>query len=542
MKKTILLFTTFLLSTFVVNAQYFDWVKSIPSMKRGNPAIAIDNWSNVFITGRIVDFDNSYSTTYEIFIKKFDSTGILLWEKRMGGSGYDEGTSIAVDSLGNVYTSGSFSGTVDFDPNEGIVNLTSSDNRDSFIQKLDANGNLIWAQVLNVEITSLSTDGKGNIYTSGYFYSPTDFDPNEDTVTLSGSGIFVQKLDTNSKFLWVKKLEEDDSITDKETFAIEVDNLNHVYIGVSKVYYGYKLRSQENISIYKLDTNGNLIWNKILENTFIITTDIRFDLTIDSNGNIFTTGSFDETVDFDPNHGIAELTASSKHGGDAFIQKLDSSGNFLWAKNISGGGSSIVTDKAGNVYTTGMFEGKVNFNPNTDTLYLTALWRDVFIQKLDSNGDFLWAKSIAASKVNDIAIDNFGKIYIAGTFHKIVDFNPNAETHFLTSSNHHDVFLQKFSKKQKIEAPLGIKDYNVKQIKLYPNPASEFINIELPPNVEYKVTDIRIIDYLGNEAQHKRLKNTTKVIDISHLSTGIYYLNLILGTGETHFRKIFVSK
>jgi len=60
-------------------------------------------------------------------------------------SGFEEGYSVAVDSSGNVYTTGYFEGTVDFDPGAGTTNLTSNGNYDVFVSKLDSSGNLVWA-------------------------------------------------------------------------------------------------------------------------------------------------------------------------------------------------------------------------------------------------------------------------------------------------------------------------------------------------------------------------------------------------------------
>ncbi|MEN7548786.1 SBBP repeat-containing protein [Rapidithrix thailandica] len=68
------------------------------------------------------------------------------WAKSMGGSSYDYGKSIALDSDGNVYTTGYFYGTVDFDPGTGIHNLNAMGYSDIFIQKLDREGNFVWAK------------------------------------------------------------------------------------------------------------------------------------------------------------------------------------------------------------------------------------------------------------------------------------------------------------------------------------------------------------------------------------------------------------
>jgi hypothetical protein len=82
----------------------------------------------------------------DIFIQKLDANGNFLWAKSFGGRDYDQGTSIAVDADGNVYTTGYFIDTVDFDPGPDSMKISAVGLWDSFIQKLDANGNFLWAK------------------------------------------------------------------------------------------------------------------------------------------------------------------------------------------------------------------------------------------------------------------------------------------------------------------------------------------------------------------------------------------------------------
>ena len=79
-------------------------------------------------------------------------------------------------------------------------------------------------------------------------------------------------------------------------------------------------------------------------------------MTVDANGNVYTTGQFSGTIDFDPGTGIFNLTSAGV--ANLFISKFNSSGNFVWAKAMTGTqsmGGSIALDAVGNVYTTGFF-------------------------------------------------------------------------------------------------------------------------------------------------------------------------------------------
>ncbi|SVD84029.1 uncharacterized protein METZ01_LOCUS436883, partial [marine metagenome] len=101
--------------------------------------------------------------------------------------------------------------------------------------------------------------------------------------------------------------------------------------------------------------------------------DFAASVAVDSSGNVYTTGWFYNTVDFDPGAGTANLTADS--GYDVFVSKLDSSGDLVWAKNFGGTeyakGFSVAVDSSGNVYTTGDFRGTVDFDPGAGTANLT---------------------------------------------------------------------------------------------------------------------------------------------------------------------------
>ncbi|MCB9335951.1 MAG: SBBP repeat-containing protein, partial [Flavobacteriales bacterium] len=233
------------------------------------------------------------------------------WVKSFGGSSLNDGYSITVDDSGNVYTTGYFIGTGDFDPGTGIANLTSTGIQDVFVQKLDASGNFLWAKSFGGSYNdygrSITVDVSGNVYTTGYFIGTGDFDPGADTTNLTSSGgydIFIQKLDASGNFLWAKSF------------------------------------------------GGN-------------SEDRGESTTIDDSGNVYTTGYFHNTADFDPGADTANLTSAGFR--DIFVQKLDASGNFLWAKSFGGNsndyGRSITVDASGNVYITGTFEESVDFDP-----------------------------------------------------------------------------------------------------------------------------------------------------------------------------------
>jgi hypothetical protein len=131
-----------------------------------------------------------------------------VWAKGLGGTAADESNSIAVDSSGNVYTTGFFNGIADFDPGAGEANLTSAGGNDSFISKLDSSGNIVWAKRLGGTSSdsgrSIAVDSSGNVYTTGNFQGTVDFDPGAGEANLTSFGsndVFVLKLTPSGESL-----------------------------------------------------------------------------------------------------------------------------------------------------------------------------------------------------------------------------------------------------------------------------------------------------------------------------------------------------
>lgn len=389
----------------------------------------------------------------------------LAWVKNFGGSQASIGNAVAVDAAGNVYTTGEFKGTVDFDPGPGVFNLSQIGISSAFITKLDGAGNFIWAKQFvspNIISYSIALDASSNIYTTGFFEQNADFDPGPGIFPLTssfGSNGFVSKLDKDGNFIWAKQFSG--PLNSHCTgYAIALDGANNVF---TTGYYSntidfdpgtnnFNLTAAgfDDIFISKLDANGNFIWAKqFMGNSF----ETANAITVNSTGNIYLTGYFQGTVDFDPGTGVNNITSAGNR--DIFVAKLGTAGNFIWAKQMGGSlddlSSSITTDATGNVYTTGSFSGFSDFDPGSGSFNLNSIGTsdtDIFISKLDSTGNFVWVKQIGSNEYDrglSITSDKTGGIYASGYFYGIADFDSGINAYELSSSGEADIFILKLN-------------------------------------------------------------------------------------------------
>jgi hypothetical protein len=325
------------------------WAKQMGSETAGHAygnSIAVDNNGNVITAGSFygrVDFDpgpgvvNLTCTSNDGFVQKLDANGNFIWAKQIIGTDYKIPYSMATDASGNIYTSGYFKGTVDFNPDKKLkYNLTSFGDYDGFIQKLNWNGDFVWAKqiggIANDGIYSLTLDPLGNLYTTGYFYSTADFNPGSGTFNMTpfgGDDAFILKLDLSGSFIWAKQL-------------------------------------------------GGPSWDGGQE----ISTDI--------DGNVYVAGFFHSTADFDPGTGTYYLTSNGYD--DSFVFKSDPNGNLLWVTQTGGPGwdygLALAIDASGNIFNVGNFEETADFNPDGNGYFemINSGELDMFVQKLNPAG------------------------------------------------------------------------------------------------------------------------------------------------------------
>jgi len=443
----------------------FSWVNRIGEAgEDGGNSITVDASGNVYTTGKLND---------NAFISKFDSTGILVWTRQMAGSS-SLGVSITTDVSGNVLTTGTFIGMVDFDPGPATFNLLAGSN-DLFIIKLDVAGNLIWAKRIggtifyqNVFVSSITTDSQGNVYTTGSSNGPSiDFDPGQDVYAFSTANyweeIFVSKLDVNGNFVWAKKMQSlpfgggPEAANGSWALSISVDNTGNVYttgrfsLQVDfdpgpGVFYLYHTANWCDAFISKLNSQGNFVWAKQLKSKALDASVAGSSVILGAAGSLYIAGYFGDSVDFDPGPGTWYF--DNTYGN--YILTLDAAGNFISVNQFGGASvfNAITLDAARNIFAIGSFGDTTDFDPGIGAVYLFPLEVDIFISKSDSAGNLIWVKQLGGSEAdygNSIARDATGNIYTTGRFRNRVDFDPSSSVYELTSAGWDDVFIHKMA-------------------------------------------------------------------------------------------------
>jgi hypothetical protein len=231
---------------------------------------------------------------------------------------------------------------------------------------------------------AIEIDASGNTYVTGYFQGTVNFNPN-GTANLTSTGgfdIFIAKYDSDGNYLWAHKLG-----------------------GASA--------------------------------------DEAFDIALDGSNNVYVTGYFQgAAVDFDP--GGSSFLISSNGAKDAFLLKLDTDGNFVWAFNIGSStddqGNAISIDGSNNVYLVGKFTGStVDFDPSgASATHTSAGLTDIFIAKYNSSKVYQWSKGTGSTQddsAESITLDNSSNIYVTGSFIGFVDFNPGSTAQNLASGS-----------------------------------------------------------------------------------------------------------
>ncbi len=541
MKKLIFYSCLLMISILSVNAQTPNWQWAKSAGGTGSAfglIVSTDAIGNVFMTGYFKSPTITFGTTTltnagsnDVFIVKYDATGNVLWAKSVGGAYDERGQSVSTDASGNVFMTGYFiSPTISFGTTTLTNTYASNLYSDVFIVKYDATGNVLWAKSVGGAYDergqSVSTDASGNVFMTGYFISPTiSFGTTTLTNTYASnlySDFFIVKYDTSGNVLWAKSAE---GAYDDSGQSVCTDASGNVFIAgyfaSPTITFGTTTLTNTNSSwdifIVKYDSSGNVLWAKSAEGAY---DDIGNSVSTDAIGNVFMTGIYySPTITF----GITTLT-NAINVADIFIVKYDTSGNVLWAKSAEGTwydlSYGVCTDVIGNVFITGAFYSPtITFGTTTLTNVNAA--NDIFIVKYDASGNVLWAKSAGGTGYDEgyaVSTDASGNVFLTGNFGSPnINFGTTTLTNTDTTGSFRDIFIAK------LDGTTGTNDIKNANIKIYPNPTNNIINIEGLTKNENNT--IQIFDVQGKLVITKNISEKG-TIDLSELNKGVYVIKI----------------
>lgn len=533
MKKS-LIFLYLLLLAIILCSQEPEWLwaqSAGSGMEDCGYDLATDSVGNTYVTGEFrntITFGSIELTSegyVDVFIAKADPNGNWLWANCALGTDSERGYGISIDNAGNSYIIGHFQGTASF----GNTSITSIDNFDVFIAKADSEGNWLWAKRCGATWgNSIATDEEGSCYITGYFSIVSNGDFGSTMLSSLGNyDIFVAKLDTDGNWLWAVQAGGQD---EDYAWGISIDSNGNSYItgyfitsSISHIcYFGdIELLSSSGYDSFvaKLGPNGNWLW---AVNQNADGHEYSYEISTNSSGVSFIIGE--------------------QYGG-VYIASIGPNGNWLWTSEINGTaacyGEDVCSDDSGNCYATGYFSGDVELGSITlDGLNSST---DIFVAKLDSNGDWLWAVNNGGSTSDQgygIAVDLLGNCYITGEFYYTFYCGPFSLPNFGDG----DIFVAKLGNDTSIDneiIPTNLEFSN------YPNPfnpkTSINFSIQKDSNVELTIYNIKgrkiktILNQTLKKGKHSFIWSGTDKEGTS-VSSGIYFLKLIVNN-ETELTK-----
>lgn len=565
MKKTILSLLAGGLFAFAAQAQTTPaWAYAIGGTSSDYPNQSIvDDAGNLYITGEFqgtAAFDEAGTTTltsagdYDVFVAKYSPSGALLWAKRIGNTGYDAARSLAFAGSGNLYVAGTFAGTVDFDPNAGTQNATASGAADAFLLKLDSNGAFVSLKQFSGagydQLFAVSVDGSGSACLGLYFENSIDSDPNAGTQTLTNSGVgsALIKLDAAGNFVWSHAMETSDA-----SFAIATNAAGDVYF--AQGYYGLTLDLDRSAatqapasSLYgsgvwlaKWNSAGTFQWTKTLSaKSHLFTPNLQ----LLGNGNVVLTGAFRDTMDMDPGAAtVLKTNALNANADVGYGVVLDAAGNYVSGhtfepQNTMGGSGvyAVSRDADDNIYLAGAYTGNVDFDPSaataidTSSVTMFPTPRMPFIVKLSSAGAYLWHYAITDSlpqtqPASVVSSLNAEHLYFVGSQYSAVPFPTDTTTAFGGA----DIFIAKWTQTPIL---ISVERTTFAQMQLFPNPSFDGrVTIQLGEmSAQVQATVVNALGQVVSSTQHQNVEQLQVELPAA---AGIYFIELRGADGKT---------
>ena len=381
------------------------------------------------------------------FIAKLDSNGSFDWATKIGGTSSVRVSDVSALSDGSSIITGLWNGTATFGGTTLTTNPTNYN--DGFIAKLDSNGNFLWVTQVGStqsdEPAAITTLSDGSSLVTGSFSGTVTFGSTSLTSTNNLREIFITKLNADGDFVWATKAGGGGHDHGKDIVALSDGSSIITGDFASSATFGSVTLQEYGSSsafITKIDADGNFVWSTKAGEPNCCSSDSVYGYGVSAlnDGSSLFTGKFKGSVSFGDN-----TLTSQNSSDDIFVAKVDSDGNFVWVTQAGGTstelGQSITVLSDGSSLITGQFQGTATFGSTTLS---SAGSSDIFVAKLDANGNFLWATKAGGTSSDygiDLAALSDGSSIITGDINGTASFGSDD----LTSPGSSDAFVAAMS-------------------------------------------------------------------------------------------------
>jgi len=373
----------------------------------------------------------------------------------------DTGHSVAVDSAGNSYVTGTFRAAINVNPLGKQFLLTRGNGNGAFIVKYSPKGMMIWAKRLvgrgDTGGLQIKLGPTGDVYVAGTYSKSVSFDgPTKAFLTsVGGEDVFVMRLSNSGALKWFGSLggKKDDGVN-----AMAIGPDGDVYLGgfirisgdidpTAKGVLNVTTRGVDDTFIERLGGNdGHLIWSRVFGERD--TSEAISGMVVDPKRGLFIAGTFQRQVEFDRKNPAFNRESDGKRT-DIYYGHLSADAgdwDFLntFGSSDTDGSSGLALDPSGGAfYITGQFKGDMQVTPgNPDSVLSPIGEQDVFIARFTAAGEEIWARQIGGNDsttvASDVAVDPAGNVYATGYFNDSVIVDPGSSQVQLTIDKSND--------------------------------------------------------------------------------------------------------
>jgi hypothetical protein len=391
--------------------------------------VAVDALGNVIIAGSFhgtIDWGGGPLVSAggsDIFLVKLDSAGKHVWSKRFGDAADQSAAAVAVGATGDVWITGAVIGTVDFG---GGASTSADPLADAYLAHFAPTGVNLYAQRFAAPSaqrgTALAIGSSGDLFFGGVFDGTMDLGCG--SLASAGSGdLFVARLDSAGVCAVSKRFGD---ASTQELLTIATDASNNVLLGgrfKGTVNFGGAALTMPTTTFGGFAAKLDPAFAHVFSTSFGATTLAQevTGIAADPSGNVFVGGSFSGTLTAGP------TTLTSAGLGDLFVTRLDPAGTAVWAVRAGDatdqvGAVHLAADPAGNVLVGGTLQGTIDFGGGQ----LTSVGGDdAFLAKLDGSGNHIWSLRLgdaAGQQLNAVALGGAKNAAVAGSFSGSPDF------------------------------------------------------------------------------------------------------------------------